>query len=64
MMTYSLTCDEGHEPETFTVEAENDEEAMALMMAKSKGHADIKHPEMLMTEEEVKAFISSHWTKS
>lgn len=63
MKTYSMTCAEGHEPETFTVEAENDEEALTLMMAKSKGHAE-KHPGMSMTEEEAKAFILSHWTKA
>ncbi len=45
-------------------EAGNDEDAMTLMMAKSKGHADSKHPDMSMTEEEAKAFISSHWVKA
>lgn len=65
MMTYSMVCEDGHEPETLTVEAMDDEEALMKMMEKSKAHLDNKHPGMpAMTEEESKAFISSHWTKS
>ncbi|KKS70899.1 hypothetical protein A3A14_02835 [Candidatus Daviesbacteria bacterium RIFCSPLOWO2_01_FULL_43_38] len=64
-MTYSLVCADGHDPETITVEAMGDEEAMTKMMVKSKAHLDVNHSEMAsMTEEQSRAFISSHWTKT
>ncbi len=64
-MTYSLVCAEGHEPETITVEAMNDEDAMMKLMPKSKEHLDVNHSEMAnMPEDQAKAFISSHWTKA
>ena len=64
-MTYSLVCAEGHDPETITVQAMNDDEAMMKLMPKSKEHLDVNPSEMgPMPEDQAKAFISSHWTKS
>ena len=64
MATYSLMCDQGHDAETMTVEAMNDDEAMEMMMAKCKDHFMAKHPDMNMTDDQVKDHIMSHWTKS
>ncbi len=63
-MMYSKTCDNNHEAETLTVEAENDDEAMEKMMTAVKEHLASKHEGMEMTDEEMKADIMSSWTKS
>lgn len=65
MMTYSLTCDQGHDPEMLTVEAMNDDEAMMKMLPKSKAHLDAMHSNQPpMTEEQAKEFILGHWAKA
>lgn len=63
-LTYSFTCDQGHEPETFTVEAENDDEAVTKIMEAASGHLAEKHPEMsTMTPEEGANLIRSRMTQ-
>jgi hypothetical protein len=65
MSTYTFTCDEGHEPETMTVEADNDDQAMAAMMEKAEAHATEKHPEMAnMTDDQRMQHIKDRWTKT
>ncbi len=64
MATYTMMCDQGHDAETMTVDAMSDEEAMGMMMAKCKQHFADKHPDMNMTDDQVKDHIMSHWTKS
>ncbi len=63
-MMYSKVCDNGHEGETLSVEAGNDEEAMGKMMEAVKAHLAEKHQEMTMSEEEMKTDIMNSWTKS
>jgi len=61
---YTFTCDQGHEPESFTVEAEDDEEAVQKLMEQSQGHVAEKHPEMAnASPEEARQMIMSNWTK-
>ena len=63
-MTYSFTCEQGHEPVTLTVEAENDEEALQKLMAEAAPHLQSAHPEMAnMPEEDAKNIILSNWVK-
>jgi hypothetical protein len=65
MSTYTFTCDEGHEPETMTAEADNDDDAMAVIMEKAEAHAGEKHPEMAgMTDQERMDHIKQRWTKT
>lgn len=49
MKTYTLTCGEGHEPMTWTVEANSPTEAAGLFMGMDelKAHVGEKHAEML-----------------
>ncbi|HSW37561.1 MAG TPA: hypothetical protein VLG37_04320 [Candidatus Saccharimonadales bacterium] len=54
----------GHEPQTMTVEAMDDDEAMEKMMAMQKAHLAEKHSDMPMTDDQVREHIMSHWTKS
>lgn len=63
MTKYTMICAAGHEPEELSVEADNDEEAMKMMMSKAREHNSQKHPGMEMSNEEMKDFIRSHWTK-
>ena len=64
-MTYTFTCSQGHEPMTFTVEAETDEEALQQIMAQAAPHIQEAHPEMAsMPEDQVKNLITSSWVKS
>lgn len=64
-MTYTFTCSQGHEPVTFTVEAENDDEALQKIMEQSSSHVQEVHPELAnMPEDQVKNLIMSSWTKS
>src|SRR3990167_3423103 len=64
-VTYAMTCDQGHDPVTMTVEADSDEEAMEKMMADSRSHAEVMHAEMAgMSDEERRSFIEANWTKS
>jgi hypothetical protein len=63
-MTYTVTCDISHEPETMTVEAATDEEALEKLLEMGKAHNDEKHAEMKMSDEEFKTYIQEHWEKS
>ncbi len=63
-MTYTFTCSQGHEPESFTVEAENDDEALAKIKEATAGHLAEKHSDMKMSPEEVDNLIRSSWTKA
>lgn len=62
-MTYTFTCEQGHEPKTFTADAENDDEAMETIMAMAKDHLGEVHSDMTMTDEEIKNMIMGAWTK-
>lgn len=64
MAKYAMTCDMGHEPMTMEVEAASDDEAMTMMMEKCKGHLGEGHPEMSMSDDEMKQFIMGKWQKS
>lgn len=64
-MTYTFVCQQGHDPLTMTVEADNDDMAMTEMMTKAKEHLAAVHsggPQM--TDDQVKAMIQSGWTKA
>lgn len=64
-MPYTFTCSQGHEPVTFTVEAENDDEALQKIMEQAQPHIAEAHPEMAnMPEDQAKSMITSNWTKS
>lgn len=64
-MTYTFTCSQGHEPITFTVEAENDDEALQKIMEQSGSHVQEAHPELAnMPEDQVKGLITGNWIKS
>lgn len=64
-MTYTFTCDQGHDPVTFSVDAENDEEALGKLMQKSAAHLKSAHPDMAnMSEEDAKKMITGSWVKS
>ncbi|MBI2594585.1 hypothetical protein HYW39_02705 [Candidatus Curtissbacteria bacterium] len=63
-MTYTFTCAQGHEPMTFTVEAENDDEALQKIKEQTQGHVAEKHPELAsMPEDQVNNMIMSNWKK-
>lgn len=63
-MTYTFTCDQGHDPITFTAEAENDEEALQKIMEQAQPHISEKHSELAnMPEDQVKNLIMSSWKK-
>lgn len=64
-MTYTFTCAQGHEPVTFTAEAENDDDALAKIMEKAAPHLASAHPEMAnMPEDEAKKIITGSWVIS
>lgn len=63
-MKYSFTCSQGHEPMTFTAEAENDEEALQKIMEQAGPHVAEAHPDMVNADpEETKKMITDSWTK-
>lgn len=63
-MTYTFTCSQGHDPITFTVEATNDEEALAKIMEQTAPHLAEKHQDMpAMSPEEAKNMIMANWQK-
>lgn len=63
-MVYKFTCSQGHDPVTFTVEAENDDEALQKLLEQSGPHAAQVHPEMAnMSPGDVKNLITSSWVK-
>ncbi len=64
-MTYTFTCNQGHEPVSFTAEAETDEEAVQKIMEQTASHLKEVHSNMPpMSEEEAKNMIMSSWAKS
>ena len=64
-MTYTFTCAQGHEPKTFTAEADNDDAALAMIMEQAGPHLAEAHPDMAsMPPEESKKMITDAWTKS
>ena len=63
-MKYSFTCSQGHEPMTFTVEADNDDEALQKIIGQAGPHVAEVHPDMAnASPEEMKNMITSSWTK-
>lgn len=62
-MKYIMICNQGHVPETMTVEAQNDDEAMSKMMELAKSHNALNHPEKVMTDEELMEYIKENWKK-
>lgn len=64
MATYTKTCDQGHEPMTMTVTADNDDDAMTQMMAQVKQHMAENHQGMQQSDEEIMENIKSSWTKA
>ncbi len=63
-MTYTFTCDQGHEPMTFSAVADSDEEALEKIMAQAGPHVASAHPDMAnMSEEDTKNMITSAWRK-
>lgn len=64
-MTYTFTCSQGHDPVSFSVSAENDDEAVGKLMEEAKGHLAEAHPDMAgMSPDQAKQIITSSWTKS
>ena len=64
MATYTVVCDQGHEPVTMTAEADSDEQAVEMLLEQGKAHNIEKHPDMQMSDEDFKAYIMTHWSKS
>ncbi|MEX0616375.1 MAG: hypothetical protein WD231_01015 [Candidatus Woykebacteria bacterium] len=63
-MKYSFTCNQGHEPVTFTAEADSDDEALQKIMEQAGPHAAEVHPDMAnKSPEEMKQMITGSWTK-
>ncbi len=63
-MTYTFTCEQGHDPVTFTAQADNDEEALQKIMEQAAPHLAQAHPDMAnMPEDQAKNMITSAWTK-
>lgn len=65
MMTYTMPCADGHDPEMLMVEAGNDDEAMMKMVEKVHEHHEQRHPEMKdMSDEDVKKYVMEHWSRT
>lgn len=63
-MKYTFTCNQCDPSVDFSVEAENDDEAVDKLMESTKGHVAEKHPEMAnASPEEAKQMITSNWKK-
>lgn len=60
-----MVCDTDHdEPMTLTVEADNDDEAMDMMMEEVKAHLGEMHEDMAdKSDEELKEMILGKWKK-
>lgn len=56
-MRYSFACP-ANDGYVVTVEAANDDEAVAKILEESKDHA-VKHPEMVMSQEQVVGMVKS-----
>ncbi|HSX57914.1 MAG TPA: hypothetical protein VLE47_01415 [Candidatus Saccharimonadales bacterium] len=64
-MTYSFTCQEGHEPKTFTTEADNDDQAMESILEQMGPHVAEVHPDLAgKSPEELKQMVMDGWTKA
>ncbi len=63
-MTYTFTCSQGHDPVSFSVEAETDDEALAKLKEQAGPHLAEAHPDMNMSPEEGDNLIRSTWVKS
>jgi len=63
MATYTMQCDQGHESETLTVEADTEEEAVQKMMEKSRTHNVEKHSGQI-SEEQMEQMIRSSMQKA
>ncbi len=64
-MTYTFTCDQGHEPQVFTVDAENDDEAVEKIAEATKTHVGESHPEMAsVSPEEAMNMIRNKMVKA
>lgn len=65
MAMYSFTCDKEHEPITFSVEAENDDKALSILMKKTWHHSKHAHPGMAeIPKEERMEMIKNNWKKT
>jgi hypothetical protein len=58
-----MTCDQDHESETITVEADNDESALEEMTGKMKAHLAENHSDKNMSDDETREYIKANWTK-
>jgi len=57
-MQYSFTCNQGHDPQTFTVDAENEDEAVEKLMEQTQPHLAEAHSNMpSMSPDEAKNMI-------
>lgn len=63
-MTYTFTCAQGHEPQSWSVEADNDDDAVTKIKEATGSHLAEAHADMQMSDEEADAMIRSNWTKS
>ncbi len=64
MLQYTFVCSLGHQPETMTVEALSDDEALEKMMILARDHIAKKHSAMPpMSEEQMMSMIKTTWTK-
>jgi len=64
MYKYTQTCDMGHGPVEMEVMAENDEQALEMMLAKVKEHMNDAHSEMEgKSDDEMRDMIKSRWTR-
>lgn len=60
-MQYSFTCTDG---EVFTVDAQNDEEAVSKLMEATRVHLAEKHADMNMSDEQAMNMIRSAMKKT
>lgn len=64
MAKYTFTCEQGHEPMVMEVEADSDDQAMEMMLAKAKEHMGANHADMAeMTDDQMKQMIMDGWKK-
>lgn len=64
MAKYTFTCEQCSPAVNFTVEAENEDEAVEKLMEETKGHVGEKHPDMAnASPEEAKNMIKSSLKK-
>ena len=64
MIQYSFACSLGHEPETMSVYALGDDEALEKMLLVAHDHMQKMHGNLPpMTEEQLMSLIKTRWTK-